>query len=130
MTTPTMDLPKIAEMYIKIRDAKAAAKTAFDAETKRMTDAMVKLENLALDCLNPAGAESIKTEFGTVFKKTRSSCTVKDRDEFYNFAVSSGNLAAIDMKANAKIVRELLDDGVDVPGVKYSVSTQVGIRRA
>lgn len=123
-----MELPELIKKYVLIRDAKDAAKKLFAGETKRMTDALVKLDGMILEALGDA--ESVKTEFGTAYTKARSSATVKDRDEFFTWAVSTGNLEAIDMKANAKIVRELLDEGVVVPGVKYSASIQVGVRRA
>ena len=118
------------EKYVKIRDAKDAAKKAFTTSTKRMTDALTKLDGLILAALDKEGLESAPTDAGTAYKKSRSSCSVKDRDEFYNFAVSTGNLEAIDMKANPKIVRELMNGGVDVPGVKYSESIFIGVRRA
>lgn len=123
-----MELAVLIQKYVLIRDAKDAAKKLFDGETKRITDALKKLDGMILEALGDA--ESVKTEFGTAYTKSRSSCSVKDRGEFYNWAVNSGNLEAIDMKANAKIVRELLDEGVEVPGVKYSAIIQVGIRRA
>lgn len=131
MTTATsMTLDDMVDKYVRIRDAKGAAKQAFDDETSRMTAALTKLEGLILDRLNAAGAESVKTKFGTAYKKSRSSVSVKDRDEFYSWAVGTDNLGAIDMKANAKAVRELLQKGIEVPGVKYGESIEVGIRRA
>ena len=124
-----MKLPEMIGMYVTIRDAKAKAKKIFDEETSRMTAAMVKLEGSILKELNDLGMESVKTEAGTAYRKTRSSCSVKDRDEFYDWAVTNGELGAIDMKANAKAVRELLNGGTQVPGVNYTETLQIGIRR-
>jgi len=130
MSMEQMKLPELIDKYVQIRDAKDAAKKVFTNSTQRMTDALVKLDGLILAALDKEGLESAPTDAGTAYKKNRSSCSVKDRDAFYNFAVSTGNLEAIDMKANAKIVRELLDGGIDVPGVKYSESIFIGVRRA
>lgn len=124
-----MKFPQMVECYVKIRDAKAAAKKAFDKETKRMTDALVKLDAEICAILTAAGAESVVTEFGTAYRKRRANCSVKDRDAFYKFAIDTGNLDAIDMKANAPAVRELLNQGIDVPGVNYTEIIQAGIRR-
>ncbi len=126
----SMKLPELIEKYVKIRDAKDAAKKEFGKQTQRMTDALVALDGLILAALDNEGLDSAPTPAGTAYKKNRSSCSVKDRDAFYSFAVGTGNLEAIDMKANAKIVRELMDSGVDVPGVKYSESIFIGVRRA
>lgn len=124
-----MTLDQMVDMYVKIRDAKAEAKKAFDKETERMTQAMEKLEGMFQQQLDTLGVESFKSDHGTVYKTLRSSVSVADRDEFYEWAVSNGELGAIDMKANAKAVRELLQKGTQVPGVKYSESYQIGVRR-
>lgn len=124
-----LSFDQMVESYIKIRDAKDNAKKAFDTETKRMTAALTKLDGLILKHLQDNGAEAIKTPFGTAFTKARSSVSVKDRDKFYNWAVQSNNLGAIDMKANSKVVRELLQDDIEVPGVKYTETTLVNVRR-
>lgn len=125
-----LTLDVLVDKYVKIRDAKKLASDAFKKETERMTAALEKLEGLIQLKLNEQGADSIKTQFGTAFTKTRSAVSVKDREEFYQWAVANNQLGAIDMKANAKAVRELLGEGVEVPGVKYSESLQVGVRRA
>lgn len=122
-----LTLEQMVDNYVKIRDAKDNAKKAFTLETGRMTAALVKLDGLILAALE--GAESIKTQYGTAYTKSRTSCSVKDREAFYKFALDTENLGAIDMKANAKAVRELMQDGVVVPGVNYSETLVVGVRR-
>ena len=122
-----LTLEQMVDNYVKIRDAKDKAKKAFTVETERMTAALTKLDGLILAKLD--GAESIKTGCGTAYTKKRTSCSVKDREAFYQFAIDTGNLSAIDMKANAKAVRELNEAGTIVPGVKYSEALVVGVRR-
>ena len=125
-----MTLDEMVDKYVKIRDAKQAAKRAFDEETQRMTAALEKLDGLILQKLKESGATSVKTPHGTAYTKKRSSVSVKDRDAFYGWAVKTDNLGAIDMKANAKAIRELLGEGTEVPGVNYGEEIQVGVRRA
>lgn len=122
-----MTLEVAIDNYVKIRDAKDGAKKAFDLETDRMKAALIKLEGVILTKLD--GAESIKTQHGTAYTKNRANCSVKDRDAFYQFALDTDNLGAIDMKANSKAVRELLEAGTIVPGVNYTETKVVGVRR-
>lgn len=124
-----MTLDQVVESYIKIRDAKDAASAAFKKETSRMNEALSKLDALLTDKLNELGVESFKAAHGTVYIKNRSNVSVKDREEFYTWARDTGHLGAIDMKANAKAVRELLQKGIEVPGVKYSETSMIGVRR-
>lgn len=121
--------PALVDKYVKIRDALGEAKKAFDKETERMKKALEVIEGVFQKKMEEDGLEQIANEYGTVYAKVRSSCTVKDRGEFYDFAVSTNNLGLIDMKANAKAVRELLQDGVEVPGVKFTEIKQINVRR-
>jgi len=54
---------------------------------------------------------------------------VKDRDEFIRWVIENRELECMDIRANTKLVKEQMEKGVEVPGVKYSEIVQVGIRR-
>lgn len=115
--------------YVQLRDYKDAAKKEFDKKMERVNDALKKLEAEFLDHLNTTGSNSVSNDMGTVYKIERNSATVKDRDEFFKFAIRERNFELMDIRANKKIVKELMDEGVEVPGVKFTSSIQVGIRR-
>ena len=115
--------------YVSIRDAKEKANEAFKKETERMNEALAKLEGILQEKLDELGLESFNSAAGTAYSKVRNSATVKDRDTFYQWCVDNDELGAIDIKANAKAVRELLDNGVDVPGVKFTSMRTIGVRR-
>ncbi len=117
------------EQYIKLRDHKAKAKKAFDTSMKRINDAIEKLDGEILGGLQATGGNSLKTENGTAYINTQATATVKDRAAFEQWAGASGNTAAMDIRANKKIIRELLDEGHTVPGVKFTERVTIGVRR-
>lgn len=123
------DLNQKIEQYVKLRDYKDEAKKEFNKGMDRVSLAMQKLESEFSAHLLESGSNSANTDAGTIYKIERTSCSVKDRDEFFKFAVKNRKLEAIDVRANKKIIKELLDDGIEVPGVKFTASTQIGIRR-
>lgn len=115
--------------YVQLRDYKAEAKKQWDESMERVNAAMKKLEAEFLAHLQETEQESVRTKNGTVYKKTQSSCSVQDRDEFFQWANATGNEDAMDIRANKTNVRKLLNNGVVVPGVNYSQIIQVGVRR-
>lgn len=115
--------------YVSIRDAKEKAAEAFKKETERMNAALAKLEGILQDKLDELGLESFNSAAGTAYTKMRNSCTVNDRETFYEWCVDNDELGAMDIKANAKAVRELLNEGVEVPGVKFTSMKTIGVRR-
>lgn len=118
------------EQFIKLRDHKTAAKKAFDQSMERINMAITKLEGEILAGLQEIGAKNVKTEAGTAYINTMSSATVKDREAFEAWAQSTGNTGAMDIRANKKAIRELLDEGVEVPGVNFSETITIGVRRS
>ncbi|MFV0410797.1 MAG: hypothetical protein ACK5LJ_14225 [Paracoccus sp. (in: a-proteobacteria)] len=123
-------LDELVDKYVRIRNVKRSAADAYKKEVSRIDSALEKLEGLIQVALDAAGAESVRTNHGTAYKKTASRVSVKDRDVFYSWAVDTNNLGAIDMKANAKNVRELLHENIEVPGVNYSEIITIGVRSA
>jgi hypothetical protein len=123
------DLNQKIMQYVQLRDYLDEAKKEFNTSMDRVKQAMAKLESEFATHLNDTGSNSANTDAGTIYKIERTSATVKDRDEFFKFAIKGRHLEAMDIRANKKIVKELLDQGVEVPGVKFTQSTQIGIRR-
>jgi len=118
------------EQFITLRDHKTKAKKAFDQSMERINQAVEKLENEILAALQEQGLKNVKTEVGTAYINTMSSATVKDRPAFEEWAQATGNTGAMDIRANKKAIRELLDDGEEVPGVQYNERVTIGVRRS
>lgn len=127
MTELTID-ERIAQ-YVQLRDHKDEARKEFNKNMEKVDAAIKKLEAILLDHLNKSGQNSANCDSGTAYKIERTSATVKDRDEFFRFVIENRQLEAMDIRANKKIIRELMDSGVEVPGVKFTSSVQIGIRR-
>ena len=128
MSEATLDTK--VRQFIKLRDHKTAAKKAFDQSMSRVNEAMTKLEGEILGTLQEQGLKNIKTEDGTAYQNTTATATVKDREAFEAWADETGNRGAMDIRANKKAIRELLDEGVEVPGVNYTERTTIGVRRS
>lgn len=117
------------DKYVKLRDYKKEADAEFKKSMERVNQAMTKLEGqLAVD-LEESGGTSLTGASGTVYFTTKSTASVKDRDEFLRYVFQTKNLELLDVRANKKIVRELGTDGTVVPGVTYTEIKQVGVRR-
>ncbi len=119
---------KIAN-YIRLRDHKKRADTEYKASMERVNAAMKKLEAELMADIKTSGAKSIAGEGGTVYIKTQSNASVKDRKAFFEFVFKTKNLELLDARANKAVVRELQAAGTVVPGVNYTEIQQVGIRK-
>lgn len=121
---------EMIDKYVQIRDHKKKVTDEFALTLKPVNDAMEKLENMLLDALNTGQLESIKSEFGTAYKSTVTSATVKDRDAFLDFVLKQRQLEALDVRANKTFVKEYMDKVGPIPGVEMSSMSKIGVRRA
>lgn len=126
----TIDVRSLVANYIKLRDYKKKADDDFEASMVRVNEAMKKLEAQALDYMSNTGAESIATEAGTVYRNTKYTATVQDKEAFRKFVEEHGEWEALDMRANKTYVREMMTAGNPVPGVTLSAINTVGVRRS
>jgi len=116
--------------YVRLRDHKKAADTEFKKSMERVNEGMRKLEGMMLAHLNDTGAKNIATDEGTVYKNTKYSATVRDRDTFLTHCRETEEWDALDVRANKTYVREQADDGNVIPGVELSSIVTVGVRRS
>ncbi len=116
--------------YIKLRDKKEAAQAEFKKSLEATNQVMTMLEGVLLQKLEELGVDSLTAKgIGTVYRNTSDSATVQDKAEFREWVESTGNWDVVDMRANKTVVRDMLNKGELVPGVKFTSTHTVGIRR-
>jgi hypothetical protein len=126
-TTPA---EKIAQ-YIRLRDHIKAAQDEFEASLERPKAAMKKLEAELLEFLNANGSDNLAVKgVGTVYRTNRTSASVEDPAAFMAWVREHEMWDALDIKANKTFVAEQAEAGDLPPGVKFSVTQAINIRRS
>lgn len=120
----------IAE-YIALRDKKKAAEEQIKIWLNtQFNGRMDRIEVELLAFLNDAGSDSIKTGYGTAFKRTETSVTVADQKEFSRFVIGSQSWDLIDFRANKTGVKAFLEENQQLPpGVNHTTATVISVRK-
>lgn len=120
---------EMVAMYIKLRNYKKAAQEEFDKSMERPNAGLKKLESMLLKHLNENELDNVSAKgIGTAYRNTSHSATVEDRESFRAYIVDNDAWALADIRANKKTVREALEKGVEVPGVKFTSVVTIGVR--
>jgi hypothetical protein len=126
---PTIDVR--IQQYLKLRTLIEEQDRAHKEKMKTYRDTLEQLNSLLLNHLNTIGGDSVKTEFGTVYKTTKRSASLEDPDQFMRHVIGSEAWELLDRKANVTAVEEYVkENGVLPPGVKMSSTQVVGVRKA
>ena len=128
---PVANIEKRVMQYVAVRDAIKAMKDKHEKELEPMVDIQNVLTGIIQQCLEAAGAESIKTSEGTAYTTTRYNASLADPAAFMQFVRDTNNFDLMDRKANAPAVRDYVaEHGTLPPGVNLSSISTIGVRRA
>lgn len=123
-------MDEYVSLYVKMRDTLAARTKEYEDYKKTVKAKMEKVEGLMLSTLNETGAESIRTESGTVYKQTKMLPSIRDFTALSGWMLQTGNLDVLQRRISTTAMKVLVEDGVEVPGVEVVYETEVGVRRA
>lgn len=134
-TAPAIPVPdsidELVDQVVRLRDK---LKEADDAHKKRTATARAykdQLEAKLLEKLNAVGGESVKTAHGTAYRSTKRSATIADGDLFRGYVINNDAFDLVDWRANPLAVDDFIKSaGTPPPGVNYSMTHTVGVRRA
>jgi hypothetical protein len=137
MDTPDTDAPpvsteKLVRVYIKMRDARAALTADFEAKDKEIKDQMEVIESHLLEVCKTAGANSIKTDNGTVIRSVKTRYWTSDWEAMHQFVRENNALDLLERRVAQKAMKEFLETNPDkMPkGMNVNSEYTVVVRRS
>jgi hypothetical protein len=127
-----MDLGKLVKTYIKIRDARAEKKKAFELEDGQLKEHLGKIEAVLLGHLNTTGGESVRTDEGTFYKQEEITPTGSDWDRLYAWVKEEDAFDALERRIKKTFIKEYMEthEGALPPGVSVHREYVVRVRRS
>ena len=121
-----MNTEELIESYVKLRDAKADLVKEQREALKPYDDGLETLEGLLMQALEAAGADSLKTKAGTVYRSTWTSARVDDWAATLDYILDSERYDLLERRVAKTVVEEI----GTVPGVSVEKGVRVNVRRA
>ena len=125
------DLNKRVSQYVALRDRIKDLEAKHKEELKPFKEMLDTLNSSLLAALDEQNSESVRTESGTVYRTPRVSASIADADAFWNYVQDNKAWDLLDRRANKTAVTDYVDEhNAAPPGINYSVTHVVGVRRA
>jgi hypothetical protein len=80
-----VSLEKLTRVYIKMREKKAEISQELEAKMSEMEEKMKTVKTAILDHMKELGAESLRTDAGTVYRTVRTTYSTNDWDSMNKF---------------------------------------------
>lgn len=123
---------KLADIYIKIRDARAALKEKFEAEDSVMKEQQDLLAEKMLDLCRDIDADSIKTPAGTIIRKVDTRYWTTDWDSMYQFIEEHEAFPLLEKRLHQTNMRQFLEENPDLlpAGLQADSKYTIVVRRS
>ena len=130
--TSSVDMDKLAAVYIKIRDKRAVSKKEFEEKDKALEEQMQVIADEMLEACKRLGADSIKTPHGTIIRSVKSRYWTNDWDSMYSFINEHGAFGLLEKRLHQTNMKDFLAENPDLYPVGLNVenSYTVVVRRS
>lgn len=125
---------KLIEAFIKIRDARAQRKAAYDTADADDKAKQEKLEAEFLRRFHDRGTDSTSADgLGTAFIEVTATASVADKDTYFNWLLEDpeNRMCFMEARANKTAIRQYHTEHDDIPpGINWRETQVVRFRRA
>jgi hypothetical protein len=121
----------LANVYIKIRDARTTLKAEFTTQDSVLQEQMDMLEANMLDACKDLNASSIKTQHGTIIRSVKSRYWTNDWDSMYTFIKEQGAFGLLEKRLHQTNMKDFLVENPDLLPMGLNVESEytVVVRR-
>lgn len=134
--TPVVSLDvsaeKLAEVYVKIRDARTALKEKFEAEDSTMKEQQDMLAEKMLDLCKDIDADSIRTHAGTIIRKVDTRYWTTDWESMYQFIEEHNAYPLLEKRLHQTNMKQFLEEHPDLlpAGLQADSKYSIVVRRS
>ena len=126
-----MTLDQMVDKYVQLRDKVTIIKKEQADALAPYNVAMAHLEAAMLDTLNQNGAESTRTEHGTVYKTTRTSTKVTEWSKTLEFIKAREAWDLLEARVSKTAAEAIIQETqAPIPGVTTTREIAIGVRRS
>ena len=134
--TPVVSLDvsaeKLAEVYVKIRDARTALKEKFESEDSVMKEQQDMLAEKMLELCKDIDADSIRTTAGTIIRKVDTRYWTTDWDSMYQFIEEHNAYPLLEKRLHQTNMKQFLEENPDLlpVGLQADSKYTIVVRRS
>lgn len=130
--TEEISADKLVAVYVKMRDKRAALLREYEEQDEGIKAQMEMVEGKLLDLCKSVGADSLKTQHGTVIRSVKTRYWTSDWNSMHKFVMEHNMPELLEKRISQTTMKQLLEENPDMmpPGVNIDSRYAVTIRRS
>jgi hypothetical protein len=129
--TASINMGRVIEAHNAIRDARTARRHAWEAADALLEEDQNKLRAVLLGVLNASNANSMATDYGTVYRTERIKPSAADWSAIYAWIMQDPErFELLEKRLKVTTIKEYMEaTGTLPPGVNIHREYDIGVRR-
>jgi hypothetical protein len=125
-------LEKLTRVYIKMREKKAEVTHELEEKISKIDQDMRTVKTAILTHMKEIGAESLRTEAGTVYRTVRTTYATSDWESMHKFILEHGVPALLEKRIQQTNMKAFLEENPELlpPGLNANSEYSVTIKRS
>lgn len=125
-------LEKLTRVYIKMRDKKSDITRQMEEQIAKIDSDMKTVKTAILDHMKAIGAESLRTDAGTVYRTVRTTYSTTDWESMGKFILEHGVPELLEKRLHQTNMKAFLEEHPDVlpPGLNANMEYSVTVKRS
>ena len=122
---------KLVAVYMKMREKRASLLREYEEQDEAIKSQMEVVEGRLLDLCKSIGADSLKTQHGTIIRTVKTRYWTSDWNSMHKFIMENEMPELLEKRISQTTMKQLLDENPDLmpPGMNVDSRYAVTIRR-
>ena len=127
-----ISVDRLVSAYVKMRDKRSALLRDYEEQDGAIKEQMTAVESKLLEICKSLGADSLKTQHGTVMRNVKTYYWTNDWESMHRFIVDNDMPQLLERRISQNTMKQLLEENPDAmpKGVNVDSRYSVTIRRA
>lgn len=129
---PSPGVETLVKAYLAIRTERDKLSREYEAKDRELQNDMEQIQAVLLDKCNEIGADSIRTESGTIVKTMRENFVCGDWDNFRRFVLENNAIELLQQRIHQSNFKEFMsnheEDGMP-PGISTMREFAISVRK-
>lgn len=125
-------LEKLTRVYIKMREKKSDIDHEYNEKLSAIEGQMKQVKSAILEHMKAIGAESLRTDAGTVYRTVRTTYTTTDWESMGKFILEHGVPELLEKRLHQTNMKAFLEEHPDTlpPGLNANMEYSVTVKRS
>ena len=127
-----VSMEELVDVYLKIRTERERISALYEAQDKALKADMSEIEQIMLGVCNEVGADSIKTQQGTVMRSVKERAICNDWGNFKDFVQERGLVDLLERRVHQGNFKEFMAQHPDAglpPGINLMREFGITVRK-